>query len=45
MEKMNDKSASVTEMLDGYVNYKFNRYKSKIDVAFKKVRGELTCDS
>lgn len=45
MDKMFDKSTSITEMVDGYFNYKFNRYKNKIEVAVKKIKGEVVCDS
>jgi hypothetical protein len=45
MDKMHDRSLSVTEVLDGFVNYKFNRYMNKIGIAVKKMKGEVTCDS
>ena len=45
MDKMADSHTSVAEIVDGYVNYKINRYRTKIDMAFKKLRGEVVCDS
>lgn len=32
-------------MVDGFVSYKFNRYRNKIEVAVKKIKGEVVCDS
>jgi hypothetical protein len=32
-------------MVDGYLNYKINRYKNKLEVAVKKIKGEVVCDS
>lgn len=32
-------------MVDGFVNYKLSRFKNKIEVAIKKARGDVVCDS
>ena len=45
MDKINDRSTPVSEVLDGFVYYKINRYKNKIENAVKKIKGEMTCDS
>ena len=43
--KINDKSTSVSEMVDGFMYYKYNRYKNKIESAVKKIKGETTFES
>lgn len=45
MTRMDDKEASVTEIIDGYFNYKLNRWKTKVDTTIKRIKGEVTCDS
>jgi hypothetical protein len=45
MDMMLDKSSSISDMVDAFVSYKLNRFKTKVDVAFKKIRGEVVCDS
>lgn len=45
MTKMNQKDSSVTEIIDGFVNYKINRYKSKLDTVVRRIKGEVICDS
>ena len=45
MSKLNDKNTTIQESLDGFVNYKINRYKNKIAGAVKKIKGETLCDS
>ena len=45
MDKLHDKSTPVTELVDDFVFYKINRYKTKIESAVKKIRGDMTCDS
>jgi hypothetical protein len=32
-------------MVDGFVYYKFNRYKNRIESAVKKIKGETTYES
>jgi hypothetical protein len=32
-------------MVDGFLNYKINRYKNKLVVALKKIKGDVVCDS
>lgn len=41
MDKMLDKDASITELVDGYFNYKINRYKNYMDFTFKRIKGEF----
>ena len=43
--KMNEKETSVTEIIDGFVNYKLNRYKTRLDTVVRKIKGEVICDS
>jgi hypothetical protein len=45
MNKLNDKNTSIQESVDGFVNYKINRYKNKLVGAVKKMKGEMVCDS
>ena len=45
MSRMNQKDSSATEIIDGFVNYKLNRYKSKLDNVVKKIKGEVVCNS
>lgn len=45
MDKMFDKSSSLGEVVDGFVSYKINKYKSWMDNTVKKFRGELACES
>lgn len=40
MNKLNDTSTPLSEMVDGYVNYKISRYKYKLSSTIKKMRGE-----
>ena len=39
MDSFQDEQTTISDMVDGFLSYKFNRYKSKIDVALKKMRG------
>ena len=32
-------------MIDSFVSYKFNRYKTKLESAVKRMKGEMICDS
>jgi hypothetical protein len=32
-------------MVDGFLNYKINRYKNRLVVALKKIKGDVVCDS
>jgi hypothetical protein len=45
MDKMSSSESTVPEIIDEYVNYKFIRYVDKLDRYFKKIRGEVYCDS
>ena len=46
MDKLiNSDNTSLSDMVDGFFSYKFNRYKNKIDLAIKKMRGQVVCDS
>ena len=43
LDKIYDNSASVTDVIDGFVSYKLNRYKNKLSVAVRKMRGKVIC--
>lgn len=45
MNKLVDSDTSISDMVDGFVSYKINRYKAKLDIAVKKMRGQVVCDS
>ena len=45
MDKLIDNETSLGDMVDGFFSYKMNRYKNKIDIAMKKMRGQVVCDS
>jgi hypothetical protein len=45
MDKMFDKSTTIPELVDGFFSYKLNRYKNRFEVAVKKIKGEVICDS
>ncbi|CDW84414.1 UNKNOWN [Stylonychia lemnae] len=45
MSKLNDQNTSIHESIDGFVNYKINRYKNKLVGAVKKMKGDIVCDS
>lgn len=45
MSRMGEKESTVTEIIDGFVNYKLNRYKNKLDTVVRKIKGEVVCDS
>lgn len=32
-------------MVDGFLNYKINRYKNKLEVAVKRIKGDVVCES
>ena len=43
-KKLNDKDTSVREMIDSYASCKFNIYMTKLESAFKRVKGEVVCE-
>jgi hypothetical protein len=45
MSSLVDEQTSITDMVDGFVSYKINRYRTKLDHAVKRMRGEVVCDS
>ena len=45
MNKMTSSDSTVPELIDDYFNYKFHRYVDKVERYFKKIRGEVYCDS
>jgi hypothetical protein len=45
MQKLVDSDTSLSDMVDGYFSYKFNRYKARLDIAVKKMTGQVVCDS
>jgi hypothetical protein len=45
MDKMADTQSSVSDIIDGYFQYKINRYRNRLDLAFRKMRQEQVCDS
>lgn len=45
MDRMCSDESSIGDVLGGFVNYKINWYRNKIDVGVKKMRGEIVCDS
>lgn len=45
MNKLNDKSATIQDAVDGFVNYKINRYKEKLYTAVKRIKGDPIYDS
>ncbi len=40
MNKLNDSSTPITDMVDGYVNYKLLRFQDKMNRTIKKIKGE-----
>jgi len=45
MSSLLDEQTSITDMVDGFVSYKINRYRTKLDHAVKRMKGEVVCDS
>ncbi len=45
MDKMVDSDTTITDIVDGFFQYKINRYKNRIDLAMKRMRGQTVCDS
>ena len=45
MDRMCSEESSIGDVLGGFVHYKINWYKNKIDVGVKRMRGETVCDS
>ncbi len=45
MDKMFAEESSIQEIVDGFVSYKFNRYKNKLEFAVKRMRGQAVCES
>lgn len=45
MDKLVDTDTSISDMVDGVFSYKFNRYRNKLDIAMKRLRGQVVCDS
>ena len=45
MDKLVDSNTSISDMVDGFFSYKINRYKNKLDFAFKRISGQMVCDS
>jgi hypothetical protein len=45
MDRMCSDESSIGDVLGGFVHYKINWYRNKIDVGVKKMRGEIVCDS
>jgi hypothetical protein len=45
MDRMCSEETTIGDVLGGFVNYKINWYRNKIDVGVKKMRGEVVCDS
>ena len=45
MDKMTSDETSIGDMLGGFVQYKINWYRNRIDMGVKKMRGEVVCDS
>jgi len=45
MDRMCSDETTIGDVLGGFVNYKINWYRNKIDVGVKKMRGEVVCDS
>ena len=45
MDKMVDHQSSVSDIIDGFFQYKINRYRNRLDLAFRKMRRETVCDS
>ena len=45
MSSLLDEQTSITDMVDGFVSYKINRYRAKLDHAVKRMKGEMVCDS
>jgi hypothetical protein len=39
MDKMVDSDTTITDIVDGFFQYKINRYKNRIDLAMKRMRG------
>jgi inhibitor of KinA sporulation pathway (predicted exonuclease) len=45
MQKLIDDDTSLSDMIDGFFSYKVNKYINKADNAFKRMRGEVVCES
>lgn len=45
MQQLVDSDTSLSDMVDGYVSYKLNSYKTKLDFAMKRMTGQVVCDS
>ncbi|TNV84945.1 hypothetical protein FGO68_gene6042 [Halteria grandinella] len=45
MNKLTDQETSLTDMVDGFVSYKLSRYRNKFDLAVRKMKGQVVCDS
>lgn len=45
MAKLNEEDTSLTDMVDGFFSYKLNRYKNKIDLTLRRMRGQIVCES
>lgn len=44
-KKLNNKETPAQEMIDSFLIYKFNRYKTKMEQAVKKIKGEMVIES
>jgi hypothetical protein len=44
-KKLNNKHTPAQEMIDSFLSYKFNRYKTKLESTVKRIKGEMVLES